>query len=431
MAYDQDWSYLSHLDPTQNPESAFILPSSNNELGHSPISGAVLLPDVLTSRNMADGNVSDFGSWDLLSSASSPPADSPPSHHLEISSQNLSSSAQSSNGNHLRNITTYTPIDFLPTTSPVGQWITEPAQDITLQAFMRIPEEQPRGYGVHLMSYPPTLDLGLDSLQSSLLGTGEDPFPLPSHPEAITNIGAHLYGVLEHHPNYQDVIPTFIPMNSRTFSQDSHTSSLSFIQPDHNSVPSPNWEHIPNSAGLVETTYPATTLSGFEVLNFDDFLSQENVAVKFEEHSNASSPDGIPDIDSNATTSGSSPDIAYAPLPSTKERSSSLAIRTPASRRTGRANTKTTKNHVSPTSQAMQHIFDITGGKDPQTEAKSNAKKAGGRSVGMHLEDSAAARARAMREIGACWNCCLQREKVCHNPHKSSWLTLKVLRLGR
>lgn len=45
-----------------------------------------------------------------------------------------------------------------------------------------------------------------------------------------------------------------------------------------------------------------------------------------------------------------------------------------------------------------------------------DSKRAGGRSVGMHLNADSAARAKQLREEGSCWICCLQRDSVsfCH-----------------
>ena len=44
--------------------------------------------------------------------------------------------------------------------------------------------------------------------------------------------------------------------------------------------------------------------------------------------------------------------------------------------------------------------------------AKDNAKRVGGRSLGMHLTEEAAARAKQLRDEGSCWICCFQRDSV-------------------
>ena len=46
--------------------------------------------------------------------------------------------------------------------------------------------------------------------------------------------------------------------------------------------------------------------------------------------------------------------------------------------------------------------------------AKDGKGRVGGRSVGMHLTEEAAARAKQLRDEGSCWICCFQRDSVRH-----------------
>jgi hypothetical protein len=76
---------------------------------------------------------------------------------------------------------------------------------------------------------------------------------------------------------------------------------------------------------------------------------------------------------------------------------------------------KSTSTRARPDSDPFVSEFHSARRQSNDKKAR-DAKRVGGRSVGMHLPTDVAARAKQLRDEGSCWICCFQRDSVSAHP---------------